>query len=209
MDNIFYTYAYLREDRTPYYIGKGKGKRAWSKRKGVHPPKDKSRVLILKSNLSEQDAFMHEKYMIAVYGRKDLGTGILHNRTDGGEGSSGAVRSKEANEKAAEKMRGRKMPPRSKEYKENMSRLKKGNTVRRGATQTVEAKQKMSNSRKLPREEIKRRVSLIEQAGINLDEKGAIGKVSLLLGLTYPGATSFLNKHIKKTHDTTHNVPTS
>ena len=92
----FYTYAYLREDRTPYYIGKGEGKRKYKKNKGeIKPPKDKSRIILLKQNLTEEKAFKHEIYMIAVLGRKDLGTGILHNRTDGGEGSSGAVRTEE------------------------------------------------------------------------------------------------------------------
>jgi len=90
----FYTYAYLREDRTPYYIGKGEGKRAYNKRqKGVNPPRDKSRIIFLKQNLTEEEAFKHEIYMIVVFGRKDLGTGILHNRTNGGEGASGAIRS--------------------------------------------------------------------------------------------------------------------
>ena len=83
----YYTYAYLREDRTPYYIGKGKGNRAYRRRnKGINPPKDKSRILILKKNLTEEESFRHEIYMIAVFGRKDLGTGILHNKTDGGDG---------------------------------------------------------------------------------------------------------------------------
>ena len=87
--NRFYTYAYLREDKTPYYIGKGSGKRIYStNRSGLKPPKDKSRIILLKQNLTEEEAFKHEKYMIAVFGRKDLGTGILHNKTDGGEGTS-------------------------------------------------------------------------------------------------------------------------
>ncbi len=92
----FYTYAYLREDRAPYYIGKGIGSRAYKKYKNeIKPPKDKSRIIFLKQNLIEEEAFKHEIYMIAVFGRKDLGTGILHNRTDGGEGSSGRICSEE------------------------------------------------------------------------------------------------------------------
>ena len=89
MTQFYYTYAYLREDRTPYYIGKGSGGRAYKKeRREFKPPKDKSRIIFLKQNLTEEEAFKHEIYMIAVFGRKDLGTGILRNLTDGGEGVS-------------------------------------------------------------------------------------------------------------------------
>ena len=92
----FYTYAYLRENGTPYYIGKGQRKRIYeSKGKPCRKPKDKSRIIFLKTNLTEQEAFKHEVYMIALFGRKDLGTGILHNKTDGGEGSSGFQHSEE------------------------------------------------------------------------------------------------------------------
>jgi hypothetical protein len=99
--NNYYTYAYLREDGTPYYIGKGKGKRIDNPlHNSIHlPPKE--RRLILKQNLNEEEAFKHEIYMIAVFGRKDLGTGILRNMTNGGQGVSGRV----ASEKQKEKMR--------------------------------------------------------------------------------------------------------
>ena len=95
MENIYYTYAYLRsktsetaEAGTPYYIGKGKKGRAYNYHRRTPVPKDKSNIVILKENLSEEDAFAHEKEMIKFYGRKDLGTGILMNWTDGGEGPS-------------------------------------------------------------------------------------------------------------------------
>lgn len=85
----FYVYAFLREDRTPYYIGKGTGNRAWDKRRRISPPTDSSRIIILTNSLTEIEAFDEEIRLIQFHGRKDLGTGILRNLTDGGEGTSG------------------------------------------------------------------------------------------------------------------------
>ena len=103
MMNDFYTYAYLRTDRTPYYVGKGKGKRAYDSCHNVKVPKDKDRIIFLKQNLSEDESFKHEIYMIDVFGRKDLGTGILRNMTNGGDGCSNP--SPEARRKNAERNR--------------------------------------------------------------------------------------------------------
>jgi hypothetical protein len=104
----YYTYAYLREDGTPYYIGKGKGNRAYKKSgREVKLPRDKSRIIFLKQNLTEEKAFRHEKYIIAVFGRKDLETGILRNMTNGGEGISGYVMKEEQKLKLSEKATGR------------------------------------------------------------------------------------------------------
>jgi len=135
--NRFYTYAYLREDRTPYYVGKGEGRRLYKKGKGeVKPPKDKLRIIFLKQNLTEDEAFKHEIYMIAVFGRKNIGTGILRNRTNGGDGLSGYVptpetilklKNRKCSEKTKEKIgKSNKKAWENEELRKRMSDMKKG-----------------------------------------------------------------------------------
>jgi len=155
----YYTYAYLREDKTPYYIGKGKGNRIYDKRKTIKPPKDKSRIIFLKQNISEEEAFKHEIYMIAVFGRKDLGTGILRNRTNGGEGSSGIVTSQDTRKKLSNIWKGRKH---TEETKKKMSENRKGKLL------SEETKIKLSEMRKNPPKEVMDRLN---RKGVSLTEE--------------------------------------
>jgi len=156
----YYTYAYLREDKTPYYIGKGNGNRAYRRRyKGIKPPKDKSRIIVLKQNLTEEEAFRHEVYMIAVFGRKDLGTGILHNRTNGGEGSSGAIRSDEWKRKQRERTRSEETRKKISESNKNPSKETRKKMSEAKKNISDETRKKISERNKNPSEETRRKKS--------------------------------------------------
>lgn len=88
MDLIYYIYAYIRDNGSPYYIGRGKKFRAYSKHKRSNnidiKPKDKSKIIFLEKNLTKEESINLEKYYIAKYGRKEFG-GILINIKEGGE----------------------------------------------------------------------------------------------------------------------------
>lgn len=92
----FYTYLWLREDGTPYYVGKGHGKRAY--RKG----RPSLSCVLIQEFPSEADTFLAERFLISLYGRKDLGEGCLINHTDGGEGKTGRVVSEETHHRLSE-----------------------------------------------------------------------------------------------------------
>ena len=106
-NNNFLVYMYMRKDGTPYYVGKGRPNRPYSRdgRSCSTPPRD--RIVIYRENLDEKTAFSLEKELIAKYGRKDIGTGILRNRSDGGEGPSGYRHSEEAKRIMSEKKSGK------------------------------------------------------------------------------------------------------
>jgi len=200
----YYTYAYLREDRTPYYIGKGQGNRAYRRsKKDIKPPKDKSRIIFLKQNLTEEEAFKHEIYMIAVFGRKDLGTGILRNKTDGGDGVSGYVCSEETKRKISESNKGKTA---SEETRRKISEAHKGRThseesrikmseAQKGKPVSEKTKRKISEARK-GKTSNRKGVILSEETKRNMSEshKNPSEETRKKIGEAQKGNTNMLGK---------------
>lgn len=147
----YYVYAYLRKDDTPYYIGKGTGNRAWSKGKNeVGKPTDLKKIIIIEKNLTLTGSLAIERRLIRWYGRIDLGTGILRNQTDGGDGGKGASKghklSEETKLKISKAHTGKRRPSMSEESKKKLSESLKGKNL--GKIRSEETKKKLSESLK-------------------------------------------------------------
>lgn len=142
----YYTYAHFTKDTNKlFYIGKGsftkqgdfKRANARTGRNSYWKNKVKKHngftVQILAVWKTEQEAFVHEEFLISVLKDK------LVNLTSGGEGCSGRVQSKTERDKRANSNRGKK---RSLETLANMSKAQKNNSISLAVLSEAREKQK-------------------------------------------------------------------
>lgn len=120
-NNIFYVYQYLKEDGTPYYIGKGSYNRINEYHgKRIKLPAKEYRQFV-KNNMQEKEAFDFEISLIKQYGRK-LDGGILENiKLSRWVAQAGWKQSKETKIKISEKNSGK---VRTEEHKQNYRKPK-------------------------------------------------------------------------------------
>ena len=148
----YYVYAYLREDRfSPYYVGKGQDKsyRHLSPNHNVTVPANRERVVIIKDNLTNEESQALERALIRFWGRQDNGTGVLRNRTDGGEGTDGYKHREDTKRVLSEQKKGKQLWGGSRliTWGDKISEAKKGQpSPNKGKPMSQEAKDKLSRA---------------------------------------------------------------
>jgi hypothetical protein len=120
------------DDNSVFYIGLGNKQRPYVKTKRNNYWKSIIEkygyyVEVIQENLSLEDAKELEVFLISLYGRKDIKTGILCNMSDGGDGHNA---SPEIRKKTSERRKGKRTLPldyvRSEEHSRKISEGKKG-----------------------------------------------------------------------------------
>jgi hypothetical protein len=199
MSTQFYVYVIFRPwDGSPLYVGKGKGNRSdkhatLGKRhvnRNVAAAFEKAAslglecpIVKIRSNLAESEAFEIEKTLISVIGRKP--NGPLANLTDGGEGASGRVWTKESRDAVRAKTL--------------------GNTRALGIKHTPETIAKLREAKANMSDETKRKISLGHKGKILSDEhkkKLSIAHTGKILSEEHIAAIGAVHRGRKRSDET-------
>lgn len=177
-ESKYCVYSHIDDNNVTFYIGIGDSKRPYDSRQRSkfwksyvkkHCSSGKPKIEIIHEGVSWEEACGHEQFWILFWGRRDNGTGVLVNMTDGGEGAVGAIRSEEHKRKIGEAGKGRyhseesrlkmsearkghpshrKCKTLSEEHRKKLSEVSKGKTSTfKGKHHSEEAKQKLRESR--------------------------------------------------------------
>ena len=175
-------YVYMYADPSqglPFYVGMGVGSRyTHHLRRGKLPKSSRDTrtvykvrklikagieplVIIVRDNLSREQAITLEIALVAAIGRLDLGTGPLTNLTAGGEGATGLRQSVAA--------------------KLAVSTRQLGNTTRKGVKLSQETRNKMAAAKAYTSDESRARMSAAK-AGMTWDKVVAKQRMASLVG---------------------------
>lgn len=170
----FYVYIYLDPRKKglfkygdyefecePFYVGKGYGKRSLehlresqlkhkthknNKIKKIRSEGCEPIIVKVSENLFESDAFDSEIKLIKLIGRDDLGVGPLTNKTDGGEGIVGLIKTEQHRERLSISRTGYKHTDEARKKISESLRGKKGRNT--GNKHSEETKKQISESKK-------------------------------------------------------------
>ena len=82
----WFVYCYLRTNSNlPYYVGLGSRPDRMTAKHACKVPTDWTRIRVMRQGLTKAEAQHWEIFYIKRFGRRDLGTGCLINRKEGGE----------------------------------------------------------------------------------------------------------------------------
>jgi hypothetical protein len=213
-DNAWYVYAHVKDENLqPFYIGIGKTekyKRAfmsrgrnniWHKIVAKYPCFSS----VLYEQLSFRSACEIEKALITHYGRMDLRNGILCNMTDGGEGCTNTIFTKERIEKIRVSNTGKKHKEETlQKFRDRRQTEKTKEKIRQfklGTKMSEETKLKMSRSS--PR---KNNPALIKIRKKVLDKKTgkifeSVREAAKFIGVTHSHMSGMLlNRYTNKTN---------
>lgn len=156
MHNNWYVYKHIRLDTgAVFYIGIG-NKSNYARAYETHPSKRNNiwsnifnktsiRVEIVECGLSRIQAAKKEQQFIRELGRIDLGTGLLCNLTDGGDGIWNCIRGESTRKKLSDGKVGQKNPQYGKKQSEYTVNKRRESLLGKKRTEDTKRKQSMSS----------------------------------------------------------------
>lgn len=219
MHHDFYVYCLIDpDDNIPFYVGKGRLNRIYKHEKDVKNDKvvnltnielthkikkilSENKSIIykkLESGLSNSDALNLESEYIKKWGRLDINSGFLFNKTDGGEG--GINVSTTTKQKISRANKGKVFTTQHKinlsKYAKNRSKehLEKLSSSNKGKIKSIETRLKISNAKCRYYQNEKNKIEASNRIKNIMSDENVKNKISMSLKQFYKNNPEYIEK---------------